>query len=220
MTTETTKVAFKPTAVLITPEAEWEDNNGNHVDPEKVTLLHLEDNWLYTRDEWEHNREPRIYRDGVRERYQGLEDGERVELLPDLWILKIDETEFWIDPVVCERVQRVFGVYVFDRRQHFHLCNLSASYEMTFLGSQFEPIDGLTDKEDEDLAERIQEGDWQTDEWVKYMNMSDVDRLVANECREGFYPDGKGGGFKFETGEVATADAIAEVQDTWNTSTL
>ena len=61
-----TKTPFKPTAVLITPDAEFKDGDRTAVDPALVTLLHLDSNensgWLYTKDEWEGDKEPRIYR--------------------------------------------------------------------------------------------------------------------------------------------------------------
>ena len=51
-----TKTEFKPTAVLITPDAEFKDGHRTAVAPDLVTLLHLdsEENsgWLYTREEW------------------------------------------------------------------------------------------------------------------------------------------------------------------------
>jgi hypothetical protein len=69
---------FHATAVLITPDAEWQDGNQTRVDPEKVTLLYLDSDhnsgWLFTKDEWEQGKEPRIYR-----RYgehEGLREGE------------------------------------------------------------------------------------------------------------------------------------------------
>src|SRR3990170_2260106 len=100
-----TKTPFKPTAVLITPDAEFKDGNRMAVDPKLVTPLHLDSDensgWLYTKDEWKNDREPRIYR-----RYgehEGLREDERVELLPDMWIVKIDEREHWLDPVVLDR---------------------------------------------------------------------------------------------------------------------
>ena len=221
MATTTEKTPFKPTAVLITPEAEFKDGGRTAVDPELATLLHLDsdDNsgWLFTHDEWENDREPRIYR-----RYgehEGLREDERVELLPDMWIVKIDEREYWLDPVVLDRTRRIFGVYVFDRRKHVHCCSFEATYECTFLGSQWEASRELTDNETEDLDERIREGDGQC-EAVCYWGVHDIDRMLAETCREGFLPTGNAGEFKVEVTSVVTDDAIAEIEETYCQSEL
>ena len=126
-----TKAPFTPTAVLITADAEFKDGDRTAVDPTLVTLLHLEsdDNSgdLFTKEEWEQGAEPRIFRHYSGD-YAGLAEGERVELLPDMWIVKIDEREHWRDPVILAQTSRLFGVYVFDRRQVTHCCELSGSY--------------------------------------------------------------------------------------------
>ena len=216
-----TKAPFKPTAVLITPEAEWQDGNQTRVDPARVTLLHLDSDensgWLYTKDEWESDREPRVYR-----RYgehEGLRENERVELLPDMWIVKIDEREHWLDPVVLDRTNRIFGVYVFDRRKHVHCCSFEATYEFTFLGSQWEHSREFTDDETEDLDERIREGDRDC-ETVSYWGVHDVDRMLAETCQEGCLPKGNAGGFKVEVKSVVADDAIAEIEEVYCQSEL
>jgi len=195
------KVPFAPTAVLI-----CEDNQ---------TLLHLdsEDNsgWLYTQDEWENNREPRIYRRYGK--HEGLEEGERVELLPDLWIVKLDEREHWIDPMILEHTSRLYGVYVFDRRRHFHLCSLEASYELHFLGSQWETSRELTDSENEELWESIVAGDSQAEN-VSYFNVRGINRILDTPFRGGFLPKEGSGGIQVNGLISVTADdAIEEVRE-------
>ncbi len=214
--TTATKEAFKPTAVLITEAAEFQTDGRTAVDPKLVTPLHLDsynnNGWLFTKEEWENDQEPRIYR-----RYrthEGLREGERVELLPDMWIVKDDEREYWIDPTILERTKRIFGVYVFDRRRHVHLCSFDANYECTFLGSQWEPSRELSDEETEELDELIRAGDrdWQD---IKYFGVAEIDRMIANPCKEGCFPTGKSGGFHLDVVSVVTDDAVAEIQE-WN----
>lgn len=221
--TTTERAPFKPTAVLITPEAEWADSQGTHVDPDKVALLHLDsdDNsgWLYTKAEWEQDDAARIYRryDGE---YEGLEEGERVELLPDLWLVKIDEREHWVDPTILDRTSRVYGVYVFDRRKHVHCCSFEATYELTFLGTQWEASRELTDDETEELDELIHDGDRDTEQ-VCYFGVHEIDRILEHTCREGFLPAEGNGGMKVEGIEsVVTDDAIEEVREAYCRSEL
>lgn len=224
--TTTDKVAFVPNAVFIPADSVWKDSRGEHVDPEDATLLMLDgDNnhgEVFTQDAWENDGQPNYLR-----RYGQFVDADdnpidpeqgRVELLPELFVVKIDEREHWLDPAVLARTKRIFGVYVFDRRQHFHICSVSASHELYFLGSQWEEIEGLSDEEHDDLWERINQGDGQSDP-VSYWDKSDIDRMLANSCREGFLPKGDSGGFAL-TGIVAvtTEDAIEEARESYQAS--
>jgi hypothetical protein len=216
-----TKTEFTPTAVLITSDAEFQDAGRTAVDPELVTLLHLDSvnncGWLFTREEWEQDREPRIYRRFGE--HEGLQEGERVELLPDMWIVKIDETNHWAASIQS-KVQRIFGVYCFDRRQHTHCCSLTPSYWLTFLGSQWSPNSELNDEQCEELAGQIQEGE-RGGEYDSYFDVAAVDRMVANKCREHFLPFEKSGGFKVEgIKSVVTDDAVVEIQEAYQGSEL
>ena len=116
------------------------------------------------------------------------------------------------------RTQRIFGVYVFDRRQHFHICSFTASYELYFLGSQWEENEGLSEEDHDDLWQRITEGDLQS-EPVSYWDKSDIDRMLTTTCREGFLPPNGNGGFAL-TGVVSitTEDAIEEARESYQAS--
>jgi hypothetical protein len=220
-TTTKTKAEFKPTAALITEAAEFQDAGQTRVDPALVTLLHLDSvnncGWLYTREEWEGDKEARIYRRFGE--HEGLQEGERVELLPDVWIVKIDEREHWIAPDILDKTARIFGVYVFDRRQVTHCCSLSGSYYLTFLGTQWEESRELTDDEREELDESIREGNCQC-ESSNYFDERAVDRMIAESCREGCLPTGKAGGFHVDVTAVVTDDAIAEIEEAYRGSEL
>ena len=216
--TTTDKAAFVPNCVFIPADAVWKDRQGEHVDPEDATLLMLDGDNNYG-EAWENDGQPSYLR-----RYGQFVDAEdnpidpeqgRVELLPELFVVKIDEREYWLDPVVLKRTKRIFGVYVFDRRQQFHICSFSASHELNFLGSQWEEIEGLSDEDHDDLWERIMQGDGQS-EPVTYWDKWDIDRMLATTCREGFLPREATGGFAL-TGvvSVTTADAIEEARESY-----
>lgn len=214
--TTATRAPFTPTAVLITPEAEWIEGGRTRVDPAKVTLLHLDNNdnsgWLYTKDEWEQDDAARIFRN-YSGKHEGLEEGDRIELLPDLWIVKIDEREHWVDPMILDRTTRIYGVYVYDKRKHVHCCSFEATYELTFLGSQWEPSRELAEEERDELDESIREGDAQC-ERVSYWDVHDIDRMVANTCREGCLPAVGHGGYNVDgIVSVTTDDAIEEAEE-------
>lgn len=210
------KTEFTPVASLITPDAEFQDGGRTCVDPTLVTPLHLESvntcGWLYTRDEWENDRKPRIYRRF--NEYEGLGDGERVELLPDVWVVKIDERQYWVDEMVL-RCTKIVGVYVVDRRQLTYCCSMTPSYWLHFLGTQWEG--DFTDAEREEIDERVRAGDSESES--NYYDVANIDRILTNECRPGFLPE-TSGGYKIEVSAVVSDDAIAEVEEAYCQSEL
>lgn len=224
--TTTEDTVFTPNCVFIPANAIRKDSSGEHADPTDATLLMLvgDNNYgeVFTAEAREHDGPPSFLR-----RYGRFVDADdnpidpdqgRVELLPDLHVVKIDERDYWLDPVVLGRTKRIFGVYAFDRRQQFHICSFSASHELYFLGSQWEEIEGLSDEEHDDLWERINEGDSRSDP-VSYWDKFDIDRMLSNPCREGFLPNEGNGGFAL-TGivSVTTEDAIEEAREAYQAS--
>ena len=220
------QAAFVPNCVFIPAAAVWKDRRGEHVDPKDATLLMLEgdNNYgeVFTSEVWETDGQPSYLRRFGR--FVSADDSPidpdqgRVELLPELFVVKIDEREWWLDPVVLERTKRIFGVYVLDRRQHFHICSFSASHELYFLGSQWEEVERLSDEENEDLWERITVGDGQS-ESVTYWDKADIDRMLASVCREGFLPTGCSGGFALKgIVSVTTGDSIEEARESYQAS--
>ena len=224
--TTTDKAAFIPNCIFIPAAAVWKDSRGEHVDPEDASLLMLDgDNncgEVFTSEDWDNDGQPSYQR-----RYGQFVDADdnpidpehgRVELLPELFVVKIDERDYWLDPAVLARTKRIFGVYVFDRRQQFHICSFSASHELYFLGSQWEEIEGLNDEEHDDLWERINQGDGQSDPDT-YWDKADIDRVLANACREGCLPLDTSGGFAL-TGvvSVTTEDSIEEARESYQAS--
>jgi hypothetical protein len=222
----TDQAEFIPNCVFIPANAVWRDSRGEHVDPDDATLLMLEgdNNYgeIFTAEAWENDGSPSFLR-----RFGKFVDADdypidpehgRVELLPDLHAVKIDEREYWLDAEVLGRTKRIYGVYVFDRRQHFHLCSFSASHELYFLGSQWEPVEGLSDEDHDDLRDRIMQGDGQS-ELVTYWDKADIDRMLTHPCQEGFLPSKGNGGFAL-TGIVAvtTEDAIEEARESYQAS--
>ena len=220
------RAEFMPNCVYLPATAIWKDSRGEHVDADDATLLMLDgdNNYgeVFTQEAWESDSPPRYLR-----RFGRFVDADenplepdhgRVDLLPDLHVVKIDERDYWLDPVVLGRTKRIVGVYVFDRRQQFHLCSFSVSHELYFLASQWEEVEGLSDEEHENLWERISEGDLQS-EPVSYWDRSDIDRMLTNTCREGFLPVEFNGGFALKgVVSVTTEDAIEEAREAYQAS--
>ena len=144
MLTSVENKLFRPNAIFIPTKGGKE---GRDFDREDCTLLFVDGEYaygeVYTEDAWKNGGEPAyIQRRGD---FFLPDDSEirkgRVQLLPDVCIVKVPEREYW-----CEEVQamtkRMFGVYALDRRQHFHLCELCASYELWFVETQYEENGG------------------------------------------------------------------------------
>ncbi len=240
--TTTEKRVFTPNAVLISASAVWRDSRGQHVDPDECTLLVIDGDRnhgeAYTREAWKRGGKPsyilrddtyfKVCDDGEEEffcraglsiRDQEPVEGDRIQLLPEMCVVKEDETEYWDKPFrKRHKIKRIFGVYVFNRRKACYLCEMTPSYELRFFGSQWEGEDGY-DAEDENAAEKIddaiRDGDRDTEEW-SYMHCADVDRLLETVIKEGcFPPEGKAGSGYPITGLVSVTeeDAIEEIRE-------
>lgn len=224
--TMTEKAEFIPDCIFIPADAVWKDSRGEHLDPDDATLLMLDgdNNYgeVFTQDAWENDGQAghlRRYGQFMDTNDRPIEpENGRLELLPELFVVKIDEREYWLDPVVMGRTKRIVGVYVFDRRHHVHMCSFSASHELHFLGSQWEEIEGLSDEDHDDLWDRIMQGDGQTD-LLSYWDKWDIDGILANSCREGFLPTGNSGGFALMgIVSVTTENAIEEAREAYQAS--
>ncbi|HLN28588.1 MAG TPA: hypothetical protein VK395_12670 [Gemmataceae bacterium] len=97
------------------------------------------------------------------------------EVKPRYCVLKIDETENWLDQDIVARAKRIFGVYLFDRHTHVHCCELTPSYECLFVESQWDNPD-LSDLETDWLSADILQGDNYA-EPVKYFHCWQIDGL-------------------------------------------
>ena len=211
------KPAFVADAVFIPDDSRSNDSQGDHVDPTDCTKLMVDgDNNsadVFTEEAWNNDGEPLCRRELGE--FTEVEGG-KVELLPELWVVKIDEREYWLDPEILAACPRIYGVYVFDRKQHFHICSFEASYELHFLGTQYEECEELHEDEQrgEQINMKILDGDAQSEE-VTYWGANDIDRMVQTEIRQGLLPPkGKPGGYKLDGIESVTPDdAYEEVRE-------
>ncbi len=207
---------FRPNAVFIPVK---DGTEGREFDRTDCTLLFVDGEYshgeVYAQEAWDHDGTPSY----VQERGDFfLPDGSeievgRVQLQPDTCIVKVPEREWW-----CEDVQamtkRLFGVYALDRRQHFHLCEFCASYELWFLESQYEETDEVAEDEDRraELFEIVMKGDQDT-EPVSYFHRKDIDPLFmrGRRCRPGWLPtDDNGGGYRVRGLRSVTWDGVME----------
>ena len=77
-------------------------------------------------------------------------------------IVKLDESFHWCDGIRA-RVKdgKIYGVYIYRPSKRVRCCEWTPSYELWFIGSEFNYPDGLTQEEQEQLADEIQEADRQ-----------------------------------------------------------
>ena len=216
MLTTARKQLFIPNAVFIPTKDGIE---GKDFDRDDCTFLFVDGDFshadVYTREQWKGGDEPAYTQ--RRGDFFLLDGSEvpvgRVQLLPDPCIVKIPERQYW-----CEAIQalttRMFGVYALDRRQHFHLCEFAASYELWFLETQYEETDEVAaDEEQRDkLNGMILDGDVQTDR-VTYWHVADIEPMFGKNrrCRPGWLPrNNHGGGFRLRGMTAITWDAVLE----------
>lgn len=212
----TMRQTFRPNAVFI-PDKHGKE--GRDFDRSDCTLLLVDGVFsyaqVYTEEDWQNDGAASyIQRRGDFFLPDGAEVGEgRVQLLPDPCIVKLPEKDYWC-PDVQAVTTRLFGVYVLDRRQHFHLCEFCASYELRFLETQYEATAEVADNEDrlDELNQTILAGDCHT-EPVSYWHRKDIDPLFmrGRRCRPGWLPTGdQGGGYRLHGLRAVTWEGTLE----------
>ena len=241
--TMTEKRVFVPNAVLVPASAVWRDNRGEHVDPEDCTPLYIDGDRnygeVYRREPWEQGCKPSyvlrddayfkvgddgeeefLCRAGLSIKDQEPVEGDRIQLLPEMFVVKQEETDQYDEAWVKQyHFKRIIAVYVFNRRRVVHVCEVTPSYERQFFGSQCEPDLSEDDPNFEELREVAEEELGSADagtEQFSYQHCSDVDRILEMEIKEGFLPpEGKAGGGYRITGLVSVTeeDAIEEIRE-------
>ena len=95
---------------------------------------------------------------------------------PNYCLIKINERGMWY-PKIAEQTKAMYGVYAFDRNSHTHLCELTPSYCLVFISTDYEEVDGLSEEQKEKLNEEII-GSMYDCEKVTYMHVSSVEKLI------------------------------------------
>jgi hypothetical protein len=132
-------------------------------------------------------------------------------------ILKVDETAHWSEEI-RERVERIWGVYLFDQNWRIHLCEFTPSYELHRLPSQVIVPDWEYHRHDE-IEGEIMDGE-RFDDAVVYVHCHRLDGL--DHFKEGWFPDGTMGvctmtgfaqGFVFDPHDTAERDEREQRHD-------
>ena len=207
---------FIPNAVFIPMK---DGKEGRDFDRTDCTLLMVDGEYAYgkayTEEAWLNGGEPSYVQ--RRGEFYLTDDTEiptgRVQLLPDACIVKIPDRDYWCDDVQA-MTKRIFAVYALDRRQHFHLCELCASYELWFIEHQYEPTDDVDQDEDKrhELYELILEGG-RYEEQVIYEHRKDIEPMFGRgrRCRPGWLPrHDRGGGYRVRGLCSVTWDGVME----------
>lgn len=139
----------------------------------------------------------------------------RTELLmpipPDWHIIKIDERQHWRDDLRA-KTTAIYSVYALDRSSRTFICEATPSYALWWIGYDAEPIDGLSDEDQEALFEAVECS--AQDQAVDYMHVSRVDLLRKER------PDC----VRKVTVDACDEDdddrkAVDEIMEGWNTGT-
>ena len=137
----TARKPFTPNAVFIPTK---DGKEGRDFDRTDCTLLHVDGEYtygeVYTEEAWQNDGEPSY-----------------IQRRGDFFLPDDTEITDWTECNCCPirassryrtvsigamtfrlMTKRIFAVYALDRRQHFHLCELCASYELRFIEHQYE----------------------------------------------------------------------------------
>lgn len=226
--TATEPKVFAPNAVLIPESAIWKDNNGEHVTHDECTKLFIDGDMLFgnifTKEQWEQDGKPSYV---LRNRqYFSLDANEeeqplvecKIELLPDMWCIKEDETKYWREDLIKKYgIKRIFGVYLFNAAKAVYCCEMTPSYERVFIHSQWEADEAIYDNEElrEELYAEIDDGDNGT-ETFSYAHCCDLTKIHLLKVHQGdLPPEGVTRG-AYRVGELVSVtedDAIEEIRE-------
>ena len=129
-----------------------------------------------------------------------------------LVVVKLEETDFWTALDKPPELGRLFGVYVADLSRRVHCCEMTASYELWFVETEFEGGAGyphLEDKDQEACQDYVMDGDRHTD-GVSYVHCHQVDALSVID---GGLPVGHGCVIDLRTDDANTEDDYATVME-------
>lgn len=94
----------------------------------------------------------------------------------DAFVVGFDETYAWnLAPEDKPWIKEIRGVYLFDRNEVTHCCEVTPSYFMRFCYHAFVLVDAATDE----VSERIHEEYGTEPQDDCYMHCSEVDRFVS-----------------------------------------
>ena len=120
-------------------------------------------------------------------------------------LIKLDETLNWQDgdPAILAKAGRIFGLYVADLSMGVHCCEMTRSYELNFVESQWEGTGkALSEEDSETVHDYVMEGDRNTPP-VSYMHCYAVDAFPVLDSNKGeFFPPKDKTGAVVELGEV------------------
>jgi len=97
--------------------------------------------------------------------------------IPDFKYIKQDDTRYWDKEFVASLGEgaKIVSTYIYDANIEVHLCEITASYELHYAGTDYIPGKELTDEEHQNAFEYILLGESDT-EPVTYMWCSDVEK--------------------------------------------
>lgn len=96
----------------------------------------------------------------------------------NLYIVKIDETEYWNERVFKEHpaIKRIFGVYMVDMDSRTYLAEMTPSYFLSFLENQWDGNYRISEEKLEEIDELLR--GTEADEDI-YMHTGAIDRAPA-----------------------------------------
>jgi hypothetical protein len=98
---------------------------------------------------------------------------------PDWRLIKLDERAFWSAGVQAQTTE-IFGVYAFDAASCTHLCELTPSYCLYFIDTDYSEAEHVAENEDarNDLNETIRDAR-ADNEPVMYMHVRSIEQIAS-----------------------------------------
>jgi len=110
-----------------------------------------------------------------RTKYLGSESMERT-VKPELVFIRIDETEYWDAEFLKDnRIKKIWSIYLYDYREHTHLCEMTPSYCLWYVDFSVEFEDDVDHDDTEEAYDKVMESQCEQ-EPCQYAHVAVIDK--------------------------------------------
>lgn len=95
------------------------------------------------------------------------------KIKPDWYCVAIDETAHWnLDDEDRPYIEKMMGLYIYDRNEHTYCCELTPSYYLRFIGGSIWYTDAVTDEIKDRISDKYADSLYSGDDcymWVAHV---------------------------------------------------
>jgi hypothetical protein len=116
----------------------------------------------------------------MRKRCEMESAAEKIPIKPDYRYVRIDETRYWNEEFLADigPDAKIVATYIFNANEVTYCCEITPSYWLEYVGTEFSADRDITDEEYEKFDDIIRENEMETD--GHYRHCSGVDGKIIS----------------------------------------